>query len=197
MLSRLGGLVDGRHRLLCLRRYSASPTTLPSASSQPAMPECQRLAAAVTDTRAKAFWLRSADDWMNVAAASEKHADRRGRDSEAAWRSLPITRQRWGFWLLTACGSAGISATLREPHHSSIRRAPLNCVAFSIAKPSWSATMLCTEIASSPAPITKARYGSGSSFPGRLSRPNIRTAQASTPGWGSLSVLLLWVDPYV
>jgi hypothetical protein len=47
--------------------------------------ECQRLAAAVSDTRAGAFWLRSADDWMNVAAASERLADRRGnRDFEAA-----------------------------------------------------------------------------------------------------------------
>jgi hypothetical protein len=34
--------------------------------------ECHRLAAAVLDPRAKAFWLRSAEDWMNVAAASEK-----------------------------------------------------------------------------------------------------------------------------
>ena len=47
--------------------------------------ECQRLAAAVSDARAKAFWLRSADDWMNVAAASVKLADRRmDRNSEAA-----------------------------------------------------------------------------------------------------------------
>jgi hypothetical protein len=45
--------------------------------------ECHRLAAAVSDPRAKAFWLRSAEDWMNVAAASEKLADRR-RDREAA-----------------------------------------------------------------------------------------------------------------
>jgi hypothetical protein len=45
--------------------------------------ECHRLAAAVYDPRAKAFWLRSAEDWMNVAAASEKLADRR-RDREAA-----------------------------------------------------------------------------------------------------------------
>jgi hypothetical protein len=43
------------------------------------------LAAAVSDARAKAFWLRSADDWMNVAAASVKLSDRRmNRDSEAA-----------------------------------------------------------------------------------------------------------------
>jgi hypothetical protein len=34
--------------------------------------ECHRLAAAVPDPPAKAFWLRSAEDWMNVAAASEK-----------------------------------------------------------------------------------------------------------------------------
>jgi hypothetical protein len=47
--------------------------------------ECRRLAAAVSDVRAKAFWLRSADDWMNVAAASMKLADRRmNRNSEAA-----------------------------------------------------------------------------------------------------------------
>jgi hypothetical protein len=47
--------------------------------------ECRRLAAAVSDARAKAFWLRSADDWMNVAAASVKLADRRmNRNSEAA-----------------------------------------------------------------------------------------------------------------
>jgi hypothetical protein len=47
--------------------------------------ECHQLAAAVSDPRAKAFWLRSADDWMNVATASEKLADRRSkRDSEAA-----------------------------------------------------------------------------------------------------------------
>jgi hypothetical protein len=45
--------------------------------------ECQRLAAAVSDPRAKAFWLRSAEDWMNVAAASEKLVDRRG-NREAA-----------------------------------------------------------------------------------------------------------------
>jgi hypothetical protein len=47
--------------------------------------ECQRLAAAVSDARAKAFWLRSADDWMNVAAASERLAERHGNPhSEAA-----------------------------------------------------------------------------------------------------------------
>jgi hypothetical protein len=47
--------------------------------------ECHRLAVAVSDPRAKAFWLRSAADWMNVAAASEKLADRRrDRVSEAA-----------------------------------------------------------------------------------------------------------------
>jgi hypothetical protein len=38
--------------------------------------ECHRLAAAVCDPRAKEFWLRSAEDWMKVAAASEKLADR-------------------------------------------------------------------------------------------------------------------------
>jgi hypothetical protein len=47
--------------------------------------ECHRLAAAVSDPRAKAFWLRSAEDWMNVAAASDKLADRRANpNSEAA-----------------------------------------------------------------------------------------------------------------
>jgi hypothetical protein len=47
--------------------------------------ECLQLAAAVSDPRAKAFWLRSAEDWMNVAAASEKLADRRRNcDAEAA-----------------------------------------------------------------------------------------------------------------
>jgi hypothetical protein len=46
--------------------------------------ECHRLAAAVLDPRAKAFWLRSAEDWMNVAAASEKLTEWRGRDPEAA-----------------------------------------------------------------------------------------------------------------
>jgi hypothetical protein len=40
--------------------------------------ECLQLAAAVSDERAKAFWLRSAEDWMNVAAASKKLVDRRG-----------------------------------------------------------------------------------------------------------------------
>jgi hypothetical protein len=46
---------------------------------------CHQLAAAVTDPCAKAFWLRSAEDWMNVAAASERLVDRRmNRDSEAA-----------------------------------------------------------------------------------------------------------------
>ena len=47
--------------------------------------ECHQLAAAVSDPRAKAFWLRSAEDWMNVAAVSEKLVDRRRNcDSEAA-----------------------------------------------------------------------------------------------------------------
>jgi hypothetical protein len=45
--------------------------------------ECHRLAAAVSDPRAKTFWLRSSEDWMNVAAASEELAGRR-RDREAA-----------------------------------------------------------------------------------------------------------------
>jgi hypothetical protein len=45
--------------------------------------ECHRLAAAVSDPRAKVFWVRSAEDWMKVAAASEKLADRR-KDPEAA-----------------------------------------------------------------------------------------------------------------
>jgi hypothetical protein len=45
--------------------------------------ECHRLAAAVSDPRAKAFWVRSAEDWMNVASASEKLANRPG-DREAA-----------------------------------------------------------------------------------------------------------------
>ena len=42
--------------------------------------ECRRLAAAVSDPRAKAFWDRSAEDWVNIAAASERLADRRGND---------------------------------------------------------------------------------------------------------------------
>jgi hypothetical protein len=47
--------------------------------------ECRQLAAAVSDPRAKAFWLRSAEDWMNVAAASEKLAERRRNcDAKAA-----------------------------------------------------------------------------------------------------------------
>jgi hypothetical protein len=47
--------------------------------------ECLQLAAAVSDERAKAFWLRSAEDWVNVAAASEKLADqRRNQDAKAA-----------------------------------------------------------------------------------------------------------------
>jgi hypothetical protein len=47
--------------------------------------ECHQLAAAVLDPRAKAFWLRSAEDWMIVAAVSEKLVDQReNRHSEAA-----------------------------------------------------------------------------------------------------------------
>jgi hypothetical protein len=47
--------------------------------------ECHRLAAAVSDPRAKAFWLRSAEDWMKVAATCEKLVDRRrNRVFEAA-----------------------------------------------------------------------------------------------------------------
>jgi hypothetical protein len=34
--------------------------------------ECRQLAATVSDPDAKAFWLRSAQDWINVAATSEK-----------------------------------------------------------------------------------------------------------------------------
>jgi hypothetical protein len=45
--------------------------------------ECHRLAAAVSDPRAKAFWLRSAKDWVKVAAASEKLADPRNGVAEA------------------------------------------------------------------------------------------------------------------
>jgi hypothetical protein len=47
--------------------------------------ECHRLAAAIPDQRAKAFWLRSAEDWMKVAAASERLVERRRNcTSEAA-----------------------------------------------------------------------------------------------------------------
>jgi hypothetical protein len=45
--------------------------------------ECHRLATAVSDPRAKAFWLRSAEDWMKVAAASEKLVDRSKGAAEA------------------------------------------------------------------------------------------------------------------
>ena len=42
--------------------------------------ECRRLAAAVSDPRAKAFWVRSTEDWVNVAAASKRLADHSGND---------------------------------------------------------------------------------------------------------------------
>ena len=34
--------------------------------------ECRRLAAITLDARDKAFWFRSAEDWMNVAAEFER-----------------------------------------------------------------------------------------------------------------------------
>jgi hypothetical protein len=36
--------------------------------------ECHQLAAAVSDPRAKAFWLCSAEDWMKVAATYQRRA---------------------------------------------------------------------------------------------------------------------------
>jgi hypothetical protein len=34
--------------------------------------ECRLLATTVSDPNARAFWLRSAEDWMNVVATCEK-----------------------------------------------------------------------------------------------------------------------------
>jgi hypothetical protein len=34
--------------------------------------ECRQLAATVSDPADKAFWLRAAEDWMNVAVEFEK-----------------------------------------------------------------------------------------------------------------------------
>jgi hypothetical protein len=38
--------------------------------------ECRQLAATVTNPMDKAFWLRLAEDWMNIAAQAEKASGR-------------------------------------------------------------------------------------------------------------------------
>jgi hypothetical protein len=45
--------------------------------------ECCRLATTVSDSNSRAFWLRSAEDWMNVAAMCEKRLNWEERDEDA------------------------------------------------------------------------------------------------------------------
>jgi hypothetical protein len=53
--------------------------------------ECRQLASMVSQPENRAFWLRLASDWLNVAALSEKH--RRREDKQGTMRARWIQPQ--------------------------------------------------------------------------------------------------------